>query len=402
MTAFARAAYLCLIACLCLGHPAMAQDDLVSTSAQQAIITDYTTGTVLFKKNADTPVPPASMSKLMTAAIIMDMLKSGELSPDTPFYVSRKAWRTGGSKMFVLVDTQIPVIDLLKGIIVLSGNDACVVVAENVTSPDRGSVTSEAQLGSEEAFAELMNAKAREWGLSQSRFANPSGLPDPNQLMSMSDLAKLATRIIREYPELYDQIFHMPEFTWSDITQANRNPLIGAFDGADGLKTGHTEESGYGLVGSAVENGQRRIIVLHGMESMAERASESRRVMRLAFTDFNTRQYFNTGDVVGEAEVFLGKQETVPLKIKNTVIFTRHRRVLQGATATILYEGPLKAPVKPEEQIGILRLSIPGEAVREYPLYAAERVDSLGIVGKMGIGLKTLFTPPSAREAADG
>lgn len=399
MVAFARAALLGIFASLAIaGGAAAQQEQYFTTSAEQAIILDYETGTVLFEKNAQTPVPPASMSKLMTAAIIMDMLQKGELAPDTPFYVSRKAWQTGGSKMFVLVDTTIPVIDLLKGIIVQSGNDACVVVAENISSPVMGRVTRESELGSIEAFADIMNQKAQEWGLTQSTFANPSGLPDPNQLMSMADLAKLSAKIIRDYPEYYDEIFDLPEFTWSKITQSNRNPLVGAFSGADGLKTGHTDESGYGVAGSAIRDGVRRIVVLHGMQSDGERTRESRRVMGLAFSEFTTRRYFSSGDVVGEAEIFLGKQESVPLKIKNNVVFTRHNRILRGAKATLLYEGPIKAPVRAETQVGLLRLEIPGEAPREYPLYTAERVDGIGIAGKMGIGLKALFTPPSARE----
>lgn len=399
MVAFARAAVLGIIAFLTLaGGAAAQQEQYFTTAAEQAIIVDYETGTILFEKNAQVPVPPASMSKLMTAAILMDMLERGEVSPDTPFYVSRKAWQTGGSKMFVLVDTTIPVIDLLKGIIVQSGNDACVVVAENISSPVMGNVTRESELGSVEAFADIMNAKAEEWGLTQSTFANPSGLPDPDQRMSMSDLATLSAKIIRDYPDYYEAIFDLPEFTWSNITQSNRNPLVGAFAGADGLKTGHTDESGYGVAGSAVRDGVRRIIVLHGIETEGDRTRESRRVMGLAFSEFTTKRYFSSGDIVGAAEVFLGRQDTVPLKIKNNIVFTRHNRILRSAKATLLYEGPIKAPVRVDTQIGLLRLEIPGEPAREYPLYTAERVAGIGIAGKMGIGLKALFTPPSARD----
>lgn len=397
MAAFARAAFIGIFLSLLTTVSAGAQESYFTTTAPQAILMDYETGTVLFSKDANRPVPPASMSKLMTAAIVMDMLDSGELQPDTPFYVSRKAWRTGGSKMFVLVDTTIPVIDLLRGIIVQSGNDACIVVAENIASAQMGSVSSESELGTVEDFVAIMNRRAAEWGLENSSFANPNGLPDPNQLMSLSDIASLATRIIRDYPELYDAVFDMPEFTWSDITQANRNPLIGAFEGADGLKTGHTEEAGYGVVGSAMRDGVRRLMVLHGMESEAERRREARRVMGLAFSEFTTRRYYARGDIVSEAEVFMGKAETVPLRLENNIIFTRHNRILANATASITYEGPLKAPVPAGEQVGILRLDIPGEAAREYPLYTAERVGAIGVVGKMGVGLRALLTPPSAR-----
>lgn len=401
MVAFARATCLAVLLCVLFPLNAAAQEPYFTTEAEQAIIVDYETGEILFEKDARRPVPPASMSKLMTVAVLLDMLEQGTITPETEFYVSRRAWQTGGSKMFVLVDTQIPVLDLLKGIIVLSGNDACIVVAENVTSPQMGNVTSESQLGTIEAFAEIMNRKAAEWGLEQSTFANPTGLPDPDQLMSMYDLAQLSTKIITDYPEWYESLFSIPEFTWSDITQQNRNPLVGAFEGADGLKTGHTEESGYGVAASAVRDGVRRIIVLHGLDSMSERAREGRRVMGLAFSQFSTRRYFDSGDVVADAEVFLGRQATVPLKIKNDLVFTRHNSVLANAEARVIYEGPIKAPVRAEQQVGILRLEMPGEPVREIPLYTAAPVKGIGVIGKMGIGLRALFTPPSAREVVD-
>lgn len=216
----------------------------IETQAKFAVILDFASGDVLYAKRATTPTAPASMSKLMTAAIVFDQLKGGEITLNTPFTVSAKAWRWQGSKMWVLVDTQIRVEDLLRGLIIQSGNDAAIVLAENIA-------------GSEEAFAALMNRKAREWGLVDSQFANATGWPDPGQRMSMLDLARLARKIIRDYPDYYN-LFSERSFTWSRIEQENRNPLLKTFDGADGLKTGHTDEAGYGVVGSAMREGVRR------------------------------------------------------------------------------------------------------------------------------------------------
>ncbi|MEM9899486.1 MAG: D-alanyl-D-alanine carboxypeptidase family protein, partial [Pseudomonadota bacterium] len=225
----------------------------IETSSTHAIIYDFKTNTVLFDKNATKPTAPASMSKLMTIAIVFEKLKSGELSLDDMFSVSEKAWRKTGSKMWVRVDTEIAVKNLIRGAIIQSGNDACIVLAENIA-------------GSEDAFVDLMNLKARQWGLNDSTFANATGWPDPGHKMSMHDLAKLATMIIEDYPE-YFAIFSEREFTWEKIRQANRNPLLGSFEGADGLKTGHTDEAGYGVVATAVRDGVRRIVVVNGLTS---------------------------------------------------------------------------------------------------------------------------------------
>ncbi|MBB4659478.1 serine hydrolase [Parvularcula dongshanensis] len=354
--------------------------DAVSTRAREAIIVDYDTGNVLYGKAADEPMQPASMSKLMTVAIVLDLIEQGTITKDTPFEVSENAWRRGGSKMFVLVDTTITVENLLKGIIVDSGNDACVVVAENIA-------------GSEDAFAKLMNVKAKEWGLEQSHFSNPTGLPDPEQLMSPHDLAKLTRRIWERYPD-YHYIFGLQEFTWSKIKQTNRNPLLGMFDGALGMKTGHTEETGYGVVGLAERDGKKRILVLHGLESEAARRREADRMMTIAFTEYDTRTFFEPGDVVGEAEVFAGREETVPLMLEAEARFTLHRHSLDGAEATLVYQGPIPAPVKKGEEVGVLKLSMPDEPEREYPVYAAKSVKALSAWSKVGLGLQALLTPP--------
>lgn len=367
--------------------PAAAQNAPIETPAEYAIIMDYRTGEVLFEKNARVPTAPASMSKLMTVAIVFERLKNGTLQLTDEFEVSEKAWRERqGSSMWVRVDTSIPVLDILRGIIVQSGNDACIVVAENIS-------------GSEEAFAELMNRKAREWGLSDSTFANPHGLPHPNQKMSMRDLALLSRKIISEYGEYY-ALFAEREFTWEKIRQENRNPLLGFVDGADGLKTGHTEESGYGLVGSAVQNGERRIVVVNGLSSNRERTTEAARLMRIAFNDFTTQTFYEPGDIVGEAEVFKGKGKTVPLIARTPVKMILHRSQIEDAKATIVYEGPVAAPVRENQQIGFLRVETPSGASREFPLAAGQAVREAGIWGKIGLAAKKLLAKPPSDEVA--
>lgn len=359
--------------------PANAQG--VSTPAEFALIMDYDTGAILFEKNADTPTAPASMSKLMTAAIVFEKLKSGELTLNTAFSVSEKAWRMGGSKMWVRVDTEITVENLLRGIIIQSGNDACIVVAENIS-------------GSEDAFADLMNRKAREWGLNNSSFANPTGWPDPMQKMSMRDLGILTHKIIKEYPEFY-ALFSEKEFSWEKINQPNRNPLLSSFEGSDGLKTGHTEESGYGLVGSAIIDGTRRIIVLNGLDSAKSRSTESRRLMRAAFNDFENVTLYGSGDIAGTANVFAGKEKSVPLVTTTAVSSILHRQLLDDLKATVIYEGPVKAPIVKGQQIGYLRIETGSDKVKEYPLFAGSDVKLLGVFGRISLAAKKLLAKPA-------
>jgi len=368
-------------------HPVYAQQ--ISTPAKFAVIMDYKTGAILFEKNADTPTAPASMSKLMTVAIVFEKLKNGELSLNDEFFVSEKAWRMEGSKMWVRVDTKIPLQDLLRGIIVQSGNDACIVIAENIS-------------GTEEAFGELMTRKAREWGMNNSTFANASGWPHPEHKMSMRDLATLTRKMVSEYPDYY-AIFSEREFTWENISQSNRNPLLDMFDGADGLKTGHTEESGYGLVGSAVVDGERRIVVLNGLGSQKERRNESRRMMQISFNDFAQKTLFEAGDIVGEAAVFGGKAESVPLITRDAVSMVLHRSELDSVKATFVYQGPVAAPIVEAQQIGYLKVIRENGLSREYPLFAGRRVSEVGIFGKIGLGAQKLFAkpPPAVAETGD-
>lgn len=383
---FKRTAF--TLAALFFATAASAQESPVTTPAKHAIIMDYATGAILFEKDAETPTAPASMSKLMTVALVFERLKSGELKPTDELMVSERAWREReGSTMWVRVNTKISVMDLLRGVIVQSGNDACIVLAENIA-------------GSEEAFAQLMTRKAREWGMNDSTFANATGLPDPKHLMSMRDLAILSRKIIHDYPEYY-ALFAEREFTWEKIRQPNRNPLFDLVDGADGLKTGHTEESGYGLAGSAVQDGVRRIIVLNGLPSDKDRAIESQRLMRIAFNDFTTKALYKPGDVVGDALVFKGASTSVPLIAKEPVMMIMHRSLTDAVKATIVYEGPVAAPIAENQQIGYLRVETGAGDAREYPLFAGRAVKETGIMGKIVLAAKTLLSRPQGETPAE-
>ena len=367
-----------------LAAPARAQ---LATPAEYALIMDAESGAVLFEKNADTPTSPASMSKLMTIAIVFERLKTGETRLDDEFFVSERAWREReGSSMWVRVNTKIRVEDLLRGVIVQSGNDACIVLAENIA-------------GTEEAFAELMTRKAREWGMNNSTFANSHGLPHPDHKMSMRDLALLARKIIVDFPEYYP-MFAEREFTWEKIRQPNRNPLFDMVDGADGLKTGHTEESGYGLVGSATQGGERRIIVVNGLGSERERAQESARLMRVAFNDFTRKTIYKAGDIVGDASVFKGAAPSTPLIVREPVSLLMHRSLVDKIDAKVVYQGPVPAPVSENQQIGYLRIETGGDA-REYPLFAGRPVRELGVFGKIGLAVRTLIAKPAGDAPAE-
>ncbi len=376
--------FLVVFASFSLGVFANANDAPITTPAGFALIMDQKTGEILYEKNASTPTAPASMSKLMTVAIVFERLKVGSLQLSDQFHVSEKAWRMGGSKMWVRVDTEISLENLLRGVIVQSGNDACIVLAENIA-------------GSEDAFADLMTKKAREWGMNDSTFTNATGWPDPDHKMSMRDLALLTRKIIRDYPEYYE-IFSEREFVWEKIRQSNRNPLLDSFNGADGLKTGHTEESGYGLVGSAIKNGERRIVVVNGLDSEKERTIESQRLMRIAFDDFAQKTLFKSGDIVGDALVFKGQDKSVPLITHESVELILHRSASSDIGASVIYEGPISAPISENQQIGYLRVDLSGGDSREYPLFAGRAVREMGVLGKIGLAARTLLIKPEHKE----
>lgn len=340
------------------------------TAARAAIVIDHRSGDVLFARNPDERLPPASMSKLMTAYMVFARLKEGSLKLDDEFPVSEKAWRTGGSKMFVKVGDRVSVENLLKGIIVQSGNDACVVVAE-------------ALAGSEEAFSERMTRRAREIGLAQSTFKNATGLPDPEHLTTVRDLATLARTIIAGFPEYYD-FYGQTEFEYAGIHQRNRNPLLQAgVPGVDGLKTGHTSEAGYGLVASAERDGRRVILVVAGLESERQRRMEAERLMEYAFRDFQEYRLFAAGEAVVEAPVWMGAGNQVALVPAETVAVTLSREAREELVVRLVYDAPVAAPVEAGQKLGRLELSAPGLELREFPLVAAEDVAPAGLLKRV-------------------
>jgi len=354
--------------------------DALPSEATHVAIIDHDTGLLLHCKSCETPMPPASMSKLMTALLVAEKLDRGDLQPDTLLPVSEKAWRHGaqseGSHMFLELNSRVRVDDLLKGVIIVSANDACIALAEGIS-------------GSEEAFVAEMNARAKELGLTSAQFRNASGLPHPEHVISALDLARLADFMIRSQPDLY-ALYATPDFTYNSHKQYNRNPLLGAFAGADGVKTGHTSVSGYGLVGSAVQNGVRRTIVFNGMQSQNARAQEAQRLMRAAFQEFEAQRLYAKGDAVGEASVWLGSRKTVPLVAAADIAVGYHRSLQGKLSAEIVYQGPVQAPIKAGEQIGELVVQGPGFAPQRFPLMAGARVGRDNFFGRAMVGARTL------------
>ena len=349
----------------------------IETQAEEAFLVDFDTGAVLLDKNADQLMPPSSMSKLMTAYLVFDRLEDGRLSLDDKLTVSEKAWRKGGSKMFVKVGNQVRVEDLLQGVIVQSGNDACIVLAEGLA-------------GSEEAFAELMQKRARELGMEKSTFRNATGWPDPNHMMTARELAILAKHIITDHPQYY-HYYSEKEFTWNDIRQGNRNPLLYTNIGADGLKTGHTEDAGYGLTASAVQNGRRLILVVNGLPSIKARADESERLMSWGFREFDNYALFKAGDTVDEAPVWLGAEDTVPLVIANDLKVTMPRNDRNGMQVSVVYDSPIPAPIPAGQEIAKLRVTWPDGVPVEVPLQAGKDVEQLGPFGRIAASVKFLL-----------
>ncbi len=349
----------------------------IETQAAQAYLVDVETGAVLLDKNADELMPPSSMSKMMTAYMVFDRLEDGRLSLDDKLTVSEKAWRKGGSKMFVEVGNQVRVEDLLRGVIVQSGNDACIVLAEGLA-------------GSEEAFADLMTERARELGMTKSTFRNSTGWPDPNHLVTARELAILAKHIIQDHAEYY-HYYSEKEFTWNDIRQGNRNPLLYRNIGADGLKTGHTEDAGYGLTASAVQNGRRLILVVNGLPSVKARSDESERLMSWGFREFDNYALFKAGDTVDEAPVWLGDEDTVPLVIAEDLKVTLPRNDRNGMQVSVVYDSPIPAPVPAGTEIAKLRVTWPGGVPVEVPLQAGAEVEQLGPFGRIAASVKFLL-----------
>ncbi|MCY3857140.1 MAG: D-alanyl-D-alanine carboxypeptidase [Rhodospirillales bacterium] len=350
--------------------PAPATAVEFTTTAPQGYLIDAETGTVLLAKEADQPMPPASMSKLMTVYMTFEALQDGRLSLDTELPVSREAWQKGGSKMFVEVDTMVPVIDLLRGVIVQSGNDSSIVLAEGIG-------------GTESGFASLMNHRARELGLQDSHFTNSTGWPDPNHVMSPRDLALLTILIVDHFPE-YFPLFSETEYTYGGIKQQNRNPLLYRNMGAEGMKTGYTKAAGYGLTASALRNGRRLVLVLNGMNSPRQRVSEATRLLELAFAQTEAVHLADAGEVIGAVSVAGGRDLEVPVASATRLAATLPRGSGRDDTEFFIrYEGPVTAPIAAGAQVASLVVSNPMQAPTEYPLVAATPVPEVGLFMRM-------------------
>ena len=337
----------------------------IDVMSKWAVIVDFATGATLLDKDADVSMPPSSMTKIMTAYVVYSMLKAGRLRLDQELPVSERAWKMGGSKMFVQVGTSVKVEDLIRGMIVQSGNDACIVLAEAIA-------------GSEEAFAEQMNAKAREIGLLASNFRNATGWPDPQHRMTARDIALLARKLILDFPEYYHYDAEK-SFKYNNIEQENRNPLVQKGI-ADGLKTGHTDEGGFGLVGSAQRGGRRVIIVVNGLPTMKARSEESERLLEWSYREFENVTLFANGATVDTVPVYLGEKPSVALVTNRELVMTVPRQWRKNAKVTVDFTSPVPAPVKAGTVLGKLTLSGQGVPAMVEPLVAGGDVGRLGMV----------------------
>lgn len=334
----------------------MPQTGAIDTEATHAMIVELETGAVLLDKGGEERIPPASMAKMMTIYTVFSMLRDGKAKMSDELPVSEEAWRTSGSKMFVPLGGRISIDDLLHGAIIQSGNDACVVLAQGLA-------------GSVPAFVDLMNDKAKEIGLKDSHFANVDGLPDPNEWMTARDLVTLAIRTIKDFPQYY-KIYGQLEFTYNNIKQGNRNPLLYKNMGADGLKTGHTDEAGYSLTASVVRGSRRIVMVLGGLPSMKARAEESERLADWAFREFNNYRLFAAGDKIEDAPVWLGVNARVPLTVPRDLMITLSRQARKEMQVALQYDSPIPAPVQKGTPVGTIVITAPDTLQQQMPLVA--------------------------------
>ena len=370
--------FFCII---CLTYNAQSQT--FASKAPHALLMDADTGTVLFSNDSQVRIPPASLAKLMTMEVVFQRLKNGSLSLSDKFFVSENAWRkgganSGGSTMFAKLNSEIALEDLIKGVIIQSANDGCIIIAEGLA-------------GTEIAFANIMNERARAIGLKDSHFSNSTGLPDDTQFVTLNDLAKLAQYIISEYPDYY-KYYSVPSFEWNNISQNNRNPLLSMAIGADGMKTGYTEESGYAIVGSAVNSGQRLITVLSGMTSKKQRAEEARKILDWGFRAFERLSLFDEKEIVGEVSVYGGEVSSVGVTGGRSVEIYLPVGNRDRLRARIAYNYPLYPPIKKGDQIATLKVWIGDTLSQETPLYAVDPVDKGSITRQATDALKELLT----------
>lgn len=367
---------------LTLAAAPLCSTEAMETMAREALLVDMDTGAVLLEKNADQAMPPASMSKIMTTYMIFSRLRDGKLTMDDTLPVSEHAWRRGGcvsdgSTMCLKLGERVKVEDLIRGIIIQSGNDASIVIAEGLA-------------GSEEAFASEMNKKGREIGLKGSVFRNATGLPNSDHVMTPRDLVVLAERTIKDFPEFY-HFYSEKEFTYNGIKQGNRNPLLYKSVGADGLKTGHTKEAGYGLTASAKQGDRRVVLVVTGLPSMAARSEKSERLINYAFREFENVPLVRADEQVETASVWLGKQDIVPLHAAHDVVVTVPRRARSDMKVSVVYDGPVPAPIHKGDVIAKLSISAPGTSPTEVPLVAGADVERRGPIGRAFVALGSLI-----------
>ena len=346
----------------------------IDTTATHALLIDMDTHAVLLDKNADEAMAPSSMSKLMTTYMLFQRLKEGKVKLTDNFTISEKAWRTQGSKTFVPIGGQITVEDLIHGIVIQSGNDACIVVAENLS-------------GTEEAFVQSMNRVAGEIGLTKSHFVNATGLPEDGHVMSARDLATLAERLIRDFPEYY-HYFSIPEYTYNSIKQENRNGLLGRGIGVDGLKTGHAEEAGYGITASAKQGDRRLVLVINGLKDNKARVEEGDRLLRYGLREFANTVIARQGQVVEHADVWFGEQAQVNLVPEKDIVLTMPANTPAGIKVTLKYTGPLQAPVLKGAHVADLVIAVPGQAEQVAPLVAGEDVAKVSGFGRISAVVK--------------
>jgi len=340
----------------------------LETSVPNAILIDARTGNVFYQKNPDELIFPASMTKLMTAILVFDALKEGKLTMDQEFLISENAWRRGGapgggSTMYAVLNSRVKLSDLLQGMIVQSANDACIAIAEGMA-------------GSEEAFADMMTRRARELGLTKATFRNSTGLPDPQHLVTVHELSMLAQYIIKTYPEYY-KYYGQREFTWNKITQKNRNPLLIDYPGADGMKTGYTKDAGYGLVGSAIRDGRRLVLVVAGARSLDERRAEAQKILDWGFKQFRPIEIYGANDRVGRARVWGGEAHWVDLITPKAIRLMLSPAEQQKVTVDLHYTGPLLAPVKAGAEAGSIQFNLEGRTVAEFPIETSNEIASV-------------------------
>lgn len=381
MTTFLKTLTLNLFLVCALANPALSAE--MTSKAKQAIVIDDLTGQVLFEKNADERMPTSSMSKTMTIYAVFEALKDGKITLEDTFLVSEKAWKKGGSKMFVEVDKRVKIEDLIRGVIIQSGNDATIVLAEGLA-------------GDESYFAEAITAKAHELGMTNTNFKNASGWPDPDHYSTARDLATLAHNIIHNFPEHY-HYFSEKEFSYNEINQRNRNPLIYRDIGADGLKTGHTEVGGYGLIGSGVQDDRRVNIVINGLPDESGRAQESARLLEWGLRRFEHKTFFNAGDVVAQAAVVFGQDKTVDLRVNEDAIAAIPKMAIRDVQAQAIVNEPITAPITQGQELGSLHILIDDKIAMQYALYAAQDVKEKGFIGKTFEKIPYLFQQKQAQ-----